>query len=304
MPKTNEDNQEQFCYPNIMVAVTSAVWGIMPEKLREILEFVNLKATGGTVPGRAIEKLAGKRPKFRDIRGNIAILPLYGTISQRMNMMSAFSGGTSTELFGRALDDALADETVGAIVLDVDSPGGTLYGVPELAEKIFRARGKKPIIAAVNSLCASAAFWLASAADEIVITPSGDIGSVGVYAVHTDISKAEEAAGIKTTIVSAGKYKVEGNPHEPLNDEGRKAIEVRVNEFYDMFVADLAGNRDVPESKVRDGFGEGRIVGAKQAVAEKMADRIATLEQVILQLQGNQSKKGKMAAQVEIEKLR
>src|SRR5690606_4285100 len=146
-----------------------------------------------------------------------------GIVGHRMNQVTDISGpgGTSTEQFGSWFDAALRDPAVSAIVIDVDSPGGTVTGVAELAEQIFEARGKKPIYAIANALAASAAYWIASAAEELWVTPSGDVGSIGVYAMHEDISEMEAEMGLKVTLISAGEYKTEGNPHEPLGDEAR-----------------------------------------------------------------------------------
>ena len=277
-------------YPHIRAAVYGSPWAILPEKLDEIVGFLNLKASGGVVSAEVVAALdAAAKRSTPAVSGSVAVVPVYGTIAQRMDLMHAFSGGTSTERIGAMLDKALADDTVGAVVLDVDSPGGSVYGVAELAEKIFNsreARSGKPIIAIANSLMASAAFWLGTSADQVVITPGGEMGSVGVVAMHGDYSKAEEKAGRKTSYVYAGRYKVEGNPYEPLNDEARAAIQSRVDEYYTMFVDDLARNRGVSTKTVRERFGQGRVVGAAAAVDAKMADRVASFEQLVSDLRG------------------
>lgn len=290
-------------YPAIINAISNTAWAIIPEKLDAILDVLSKHVIN--IDSTEYEARQQRSTKYKNIKGNVGVIPLYGVVSNRMNLMSEFSGGTSTEMFGQMLDSAIADPAIGAIVIDVDSPGGNVYGVAELSQKIFNARGKKPIIASVNALCASAAYWIASAADEIVVTPSGEIGSIGVLAVHTDQSKAEEQAGFKTTIVKAGKYKVEANPHEPLNDEAKASLQSRVDEYYDMFTADVARNRGVSQSLVKGGMGEGRVVGANTAIELKMADRIGTFEQIINDLQPKPKQQGKAAlAQLEIEKLR
>ena len=266
-------------YSAIVAAVFGSAWAIMPEKLQAIVEFIELK-----VEGIPVTPVDAKVPTtYRNV-GKVALLPLYGVISQKMNMMTNISGGTSTDEFGAMFDRAVGDPSIGAVVIDVDSPGGSVYGIHELASKIFNARGTKPIIAVANSLSASAAYWLASAADEVVVTHGGEVGSVGVIAAHTDYSEAEAKAGFKTTYVTAGKYKAEGNPHEPLADEARAAIQSRVDEYYDMMTADIARNRGVSVLKVKSGFGEGRVVGAKESVERNMADRIGTLENVLARL--------------------
>jgi signal peptide peptidase SppA len=173
------------------------------------------------------------------------------------------------------------DKDVSAIILDVASPGGMTDMISELATDIRQARGKKPIVAVANTKAASAAYWIASQADEVVVTPSGSVGSVGAFAAHDDLSGAMEKAGIKTTLVSAGKFKTEANPYEPLSDEARAMIQERVDDAYAMFTGDVAKGRRVPVDTVRGGYGEGRMVSAKQAVKLGMADSIGTLQQTV-----------------------
>lgn len=271
-------------YKNIIHGITSTSWAIMPEKMSEILSFLEAKINCD-ISAEDVEAAINRRAsKFKNIRGDIAMIPLYGTIFQKAGLMSNFSGGTSTEAFGQAFDSAVANPQFGAIVIDVDSPGGNVYGVTELANKIFnanKANGGKPVIAVANSLMASAAYWIASAADEIVITPSGEAGSIGVLAVHTDQSKAEEEAGFKTTIVRAGKYKAETNPHEPLTEDAMGNLQGSVNAYYDMFTGDVAKFRGKTQAEIKGGYGEGRVLNARAAISAGLVDRIATMEQVI-----------------------
>jgi len=175
----------------------------------------------------------------------------------------------------------MQDARVKAIIFDVDSPGGSVEGVTELASEIYNARKKKPSIAVANAQAASAAYWLASAAGELVVTPSGQVGSIGVYVAHQDESKALENEGVRITLISAGKYKTEGNPSEPLADEARAAIQSKVDDYYTMFVKGVAQNRGSTQAAVRDGYGQGRMVLASQAVKLNMADRVATLDDVL-----------------------
>jgi len=265
-------------YPAIINILSNTCWAIMPGKLAAIMDFINMKVTGIEFDHEAA---ARRNTKFKNVSGKIAVISIYGTIAQKMDMLTEFSGGSSTENIMAVFDEAINDPGIGAIVLDVDSPGGSVYGVAELAEKIYRARGKKPITAVVNSLMASAAFWIASAADEIVITPGGEIGSVGIIAVHVDRSKETADAGLKVNFIYAGKYKKEGNSYEPLDEEAYSYHKSRVDEYYDMFVSALANHRGVTALKVRTNFGEGRVLGAKDAIERKMADRIGTLEGVL-----------------------
>lgn len=216
-------------------------------------------------------------------QGGIAVLPLYGALMQRANMVSDLSGGgaTSTQQFTRALREALANPAVESIVIDIDSPGGSVFGTPELASEIYRARAQKPIIGIANSLCASAAYWIGSQCSELYCTPSGQVGSIGVYQCHVDMSKAMEKEGYVHTFVSAGRFKVEGNPYQPLSPEAKQNLQKMVDESNEMFVADIARGRGVSVASVKNGMGEGRCLSASDALQARMIDGIATFDEVV-----------------------
>jgi signal peptide peptidase SppA len=188
--------------------------------------------------------------------------------------------------------------------LDVDSPGGETQGVEELADKLYGYRDRKPIEASVNSEMASAAFWIGSAASAINITPSGWIGSVGVYMAHTDWSAANEQLGAKVTYISAGPYKVEGHPDAPLTDEAIAHYQSQVDAIYEQFLAALARNRGTSKADVRSNYGGGRMVMATDAKAAGMVDRIETLEQTIARMSGASRAKRAAKAKAEAEKIR
>lgn len=270
-------------YAHILAAVSDELWAIREPKLHAILDFLQAQAAGGKLSAEEIEaKISGSQASAVARReGAIAILPLRGVIANRMSMMSDISGGTSNEGFGRLFQSAVRDDLIKAIILDVDSPGGAVSGTDELAAMIHAARGTKPIVAQVNATAASAAYWVASAADEIVVTPSGAVGSIGVFAIHDHVGGAMEKAGVQRTLVSAGRLKVDGHPFEPLGDETRARIQARVDGSYASFVKAVARNRDVTPDAVRNGFGEGDMVPAAAAVSEGMADRVGTLEDTL-----------------------
>lgn len=209
------------------------------------------------------------------------VIPIRGTISQHADACTELMGGAATESIAAQLRAYLADESISKVVLDIDSPGGTTYGVAELAQEIFESRGRKPIVAVANSLAASAAYWIGASADYFYATPGGLVGSIGVFAMHQDVSKMAEDLGVKTTYIAAGKYKVAGNPFEPLDDDTYKRVEARVNETYEQFVRDVARGRGVTAAAVRGGYGEGDVLTAKQAKAEGMVDGVMTLDAVL-----------------------
>ncbi|NUS39517.1 MAG: S49 family peptidase [Lysobacter sp.] len=277
-------------YSRVYAAVMDRPWALLPSKLAAIVEVLDLRMAGLELSAEEISaRIGNPRRAEQSAQGSVAVLPVYGVMSQRMNMLQATSGGASTEMLGRQFSDLVRDPQVGAIILDIDSPGGDVFGTAELGDAIYAARGSKPIVAVANSLAASAAYWIASQADEIVVTPSGQVGSIGVYTAHRDVSAALEQEGEKVTLISAGKYKVEGNPYAALTDEARAAIQDRIDGYYAMFTGAVARGRGVDVADVRGGFGEGRTVGAREAVRLGMADRVGTLQQTIDRYVGQSS---------------
>lgn len=275
-------------YPRILAAFLAEPWAIEPTKLEAIVEFLELQAAGVKFDEDQIEaRIGGARMNATARKaGSVAVIPIVGVISHRVPMLSAVSGGggTSSQQLSRQLRAALDDDSVKAIVLDVDSPGGAVVGTDELSAEIFEARGRKPIIASVNGAAASAAYWIASAAEEVVASPTSQVGSIGVIATHVDQSKADEIEGVKRTFITAGRFKAEGNPHEPLSDEARETLQETVDAYYDMFVRAVARNRGVTPAAVKSDFGEGRMLRAELARKAGMVDRIETLSETLARL--------------------
>lgn len=287
-------------YRRILGRVYSTPWAIQGRRLADILDVLHFQATGGKLSAEEMAEYVGieaAAPRSRDSGGGIQVLGLHGIISHRAEMVHDVSGpgSTSTEKFALRFQQAVEDRHTSAIVIDVDSPGGSVEGVPELAAQLRAARGTKPIVAVANTLAASAAYWLAAQADEIVMSPSAEVGSIGVFAAHRDISEQLASEGEKVTLVHAGKYKVEGNPYEPLGEEAREEIQRKVDAAYSEFVDAVADGRGVSTAKARTDFGEGRTLGAKAALAAGMADRVETLEQTISRLQGRQAEQRRRA---------
>lgn len=273
-------------YPRIVAAVFDEPWAILPSKMEAIVEFIQAQADGVKFNAEELAaRLSNSKVAATARRaGAIQVIPVQGVIAHRMNMMTAMSGGTSTQVLGAQIREAVADDSIKAVVLDVDSPGGAVAGTDELAAEIAALRGRKPIIASVSGMAASAAYWIASAADEVVASPTSQVGGIGVLLPHVDRSGEEAASGVKTTLITAGKYKAEGNPYEPLSDEARGALQAMVDHYYAMFVDRVAVNRGVSSKDVRGGFGEGRVVTAAAAKREGMIDRVETMRETLARL--------------------
>lgn len=283
MSDQTPESREDVKYPQIVRAVTETPWAILPATLTAIVDLIALRVRGDRLSEEEVQARIGAGPPRKDLQraGAVAVIPIYGVITPKADVFSQMSGGTSVDRIQTMFRDAMGDSSVQALVLDVDSPGGQVDLIPELAAEMRAARGTKPVVAVANTLAASAAYWLAAQADEVVVTPSGSVGSVGVFAAHDDISAMQEKLGVKTTLISAGKFKTEGNPFQPLDAEALAHIQSLVDEAYGMFVNDLAKGRRVSVDTVRQGFGQGRVLRAKNALEAGMIDRIDTLEATV-----------------------
>ena len=283
-------------YAHILDYVARTPWAILPAKMTQILSVLALRAAGQTFSAEEIRAQIGEvDPPKPSSRGTVAIVPLRGIIAHRMNTMEESSGGMSAERFAVTIRRLAADASISAILIDSDSPGGTISGVLEAAQAVYEARAQKRIVAIANATMASAAYWIASQAHEIVAIPSvfeGRIGSIGVYTVHEDLSGALERAGVKITLISAGKRKVDGNPFVPLSDEQKAEIQANVDAAYERFVKDVARGRSVTPAAVRNGFGEGAGLSAVAAKAAGVIDRIATFEDTLARLVGRHGAAG------------
>lgn len=276
-------------YAHVISFVREQPWAIRRERLLVITDLLRLRASGGHLSEEDVAARIGAGPARRETErqaGAVAVIPVYGVITQRADLMTEMSGGTSTERLARDFRAALADSSVRAVLLDVSSPGGGVYGVAELADEIRAARGKgKPIVAIANAMAASAAYWIASAADELVVIPSGEVGSIGVYAAHQDVSEHLAAEGIKVSLLSAGEGKTDGNPFEPLSERARADIQARIDDYYGMFVRSVAKGRGVASEVIRSKW-KARVVGAAEAVELGMADRVDTFDATLRRLLG------------------
>lgn len=275
-------------YEHVISAFAAEPWAMQREKLEAVTRFMAFKARGGHLsPDQVQASIEGRRDGIAArAAGDIVILPIYGVMSQRATMMQDISGGASCEQIGAAFRAAISDDSVRAVVLDYDTPGGSTFGVEDLANEIRAARGAKPIIAQVNSLCASAGYWLAAQADEIVVTPGGVAGSIGVYAVHEDISEMLANDGIKPTLIRGrlGPNKAELNGLGPLDEDARAALQERVDQEEKKFVASVAAGRGITTKEVVDRFGGGRVFNADDLVTRGMVDRIAPLRDTLARL--------------------
>lgn len=289
-----------FILTNVSHALYGQPWAILPSKLEEIVTAFERRRAGVAADH---EQLANARDKARlasieavggrattaagmpvAMVGKVAILPLHGSIVQRPGVFTEYSGGTSAEQFAAAAETLAHESAVKSVIWSVDSPGGSVAGLPEAFDRLMAIRGKKKTVAISDTMMCSAAYFLGCAADEVVGTPSSLSGNIGTIMAHADFSKANERDGVKVTYIHAGKYKAEGNPDEPLTDAAHAALQEMVDDYYSQFVNAVSRARGVSEKAVRTGYGEGRALVGDRAKSAGILDRVETLGSVLKRL--------------------
>lgn len=272
-----------------LIDVVNSPWAIRPENLIEIQAIYATHLRGEKIDIEAVEKRLGRplanEQRPYEIRDGIAIVPITGVIAKRANLFTQVSGMCSSEMIGRDFKAALADPAVEGIALIIDSPGGTVDGTQALASIVASARGVKPVATLADGSMCSAAYWIGAQADGVFISADTvAVGSIGVVAAHTDISGKQAAEGIKTTEITAGKYKRISSQYGPLTEEGRADMQAQVDYLYSVFVSAVASARGVSEEKVVAEMADGRVFIGQQAIDAGLVDGVSTLDGVIASL--------------------
>lgn len=255
-------------YPHIVSRITSTPWAILPSSFQGIARALS---ADGPLPVDP-EKLPANDSLQLQAVATVAVIPVSGIIGKHLSGMEIACGGCCLDDVQEAFDEALGEPTVTDIVLHFDSPGGTVPGVPELARHIRTAAAAagKRVHAFTDTLCASAAYWLAAACDQFVCTPTATVGSIGVYVAIADYSRAYAEAGINIQLIKAGKYKDMGSDHRPLTEEEQAMIQGQVEAIHAMFRSDVsAGRPGVAASAM-----EGQTFMGTQAVGVGLVDEL------------------------------
>lgn len=255
----------------------SRPWLMLPDALDTLMSIADRQGEPEALEARLGRPLDNTRSVT--VRDGVAVIPVVGPIMRYANVFTRISGATSTQELATDLRTALDNPQVRAIVLNVDSPGGEANGINELGDMIYAARGKKPIKAYGGGTVASGAYWLASAADELVIDDTAVVGSIGVV---TDVLVRDAREGEKRyTIVSRNAP----NKRPDLStEEGRAVVGKTLDALSEVFVAKVARNLAVaPEDVPAQGDHGGLRVGAA-AVEAGLAHRLGSLESLIAEL--------------------
>lgn len=210
----------------------------------------------------------------------LAVVPLSGVMMRRPDPIARFFGACDTEAVRDQVNLAAGDRSVGAILLDVDSPGGSINGTPELASAVRHAAGRKPVYAYSAGMMCSAAYWVASQADVLHAAPSARVGSIGVLLPVVDRSEAFAKAGVKVEVFAAGKFKGAGMPGTTLNDDQRAWLQQGVEETWAQFKDAVRSRRRVAEGAMEgQHFPAGTALG--HGLVSGLADSRAEIERRI-----------------------
>lgn len=271
-------------YVNLIARFAAEIWAIEPAKLEEICQFLAFKADGGMLSTQEVEArvLSARREReMMESPGKVAILPVHGLIMPKASHMRMSESGTPLDAMMAEFRRLLANDDVKAIIMEHDSPGGRSDGLDEAAAEIHESRGIKPILAHVNTLSASASYYLASQADELIVSPSGRAGSIGVYTVHEDLSRMMEMRGIKREIIRSGPNKAAVNPFGPLSEASREKLQGMVMHANGQFVSAVARGRKVSKADVNEKFGGGDMFDPPELLKRGMVDRIASMKDTL-----------------------
>ncbi|MDE2284718.1 MAG: S49 family peptidase [Hyphomicrobiales bacterium] len=248
-------------------------------KLEVILGVIGPRLTGSLTQPVLIDSSGGQELSIT--AEGIAVVSIIGTLVSRSSYVDAASGLASYGELGDAISAAFDDPAVRGIVLEIDSPGGEVGGLFDLVERIgaLKTSTGKPLSAVANEAALSAAYAIASTADRIYVTQTGEVGSIGVVAAHVDESSADAKAGLAWTFMFAGERKIDGNAHQPLSGVARDAIQADIDQLYEQFASLVAKNRGLTPEEVRGT--EAAIFRGQRGLRAGLADRIGTIETAV-----------------------
>lgn len=274
-----------------IMALSTRYWALHPAKLEEISDFVAAQMAGEDTGMDLKELYSGDAGGGTDLRqyevvDGVAVLPVCGVLDRRLNLFQAMSGGTSSQQIARRILEAAADDDVTGIVLDMDSPGGSVFAVEEIGDAIAEARQSKTVVAHTLAMMCSAAYWVGAQADKVIIGANAEIGSIGVVCVHYDRSEADRASGVRRTSLTAGKYKRIAGDTGPLSHEGQQYVQAQLDTYYSLFVDAVASGRGVSADTVLENMADGRTFIGEQAVAAGLADQIGNFETALAEARG------------------
>ncbi len=268
-------------------------WALLPNVLESMADIAQRNPLSGVDLESVLKRdgmpVNGTRTAVN--RDGVAVIPVTGVISRYASFFTDICGGTTVARLATDITTAIDDPSIRAVVLDIDSPGGQVTGINELADQIYAARGTKRIVAYGGGGLASGAYWLASACDEIVIDDTAQVGSIGVVATYRMIKDDERVQ----TIELVSSRSPNKRPDMTSADGQAKALE-SIDAMSDVFIERVARNLGMSEDAVVKAGDSGGVLIGRHAVEAGLANRLGNLEGVISELIGNATTKGRIAA--------
>lgn len=250
-------------------------WAMHPETFESVarqISTMDLAAHVAAAKPRSAEQESG----YRLTDDGVAVIQINGTLTK---YGSSFTGRGMVAM-RKAVRSAARDESARAIVLQIDSPGGTISGTSDLAQEVAAAAAVKPLIAYIEDMGASAAYWIASQAPVIYINETGMAGSIGVFTVVNDFSGAAERDGVRVHVIKTGQFKGAGAPGARISDAQLEEVQRIVSDLNAQFIGAVAGGRKMDREKVA-ALADGRVHIGMEAVKLGLADGVRSLDSVI-----------------------
>lgn len=276
-----------------LLDIVNGAWALEAASLIEIQSIYKTHLRGDKIDVAGVEArlgrpLANEQKKYNVREGGVGVLAIEGVLAPKANLFTEISGGASTQMLGTQIQGMLNDNAVKSIILAIDSPGGSVFGTPELADVVRSAAKIKPVVAVSDASMCSGAYWIGSACNAVYITsPMVNVGSIGVVQRRT-YQPAREGGPVVEEI-TAGKYKRVGSPDKPLNKEDRAYVEGQLDHMYGVFVSAVADNRGASIEQVLTHMADGRVFIGQQAIDRGLVDGFSTVDAMVEQLATNPS---------------
>ena len=260
-------------YAHILHALYEEPWLLSASMHSKLCEIVSAHITGAAhVPGgraEVFEAGAGKLPELTVVAG-IAVIPVVGVIGKHVGMMERSSGVMDVDDFTTNIQTAVDRNDVKGILIEVNSPGGTITGIPEAADMVVEVSKIKPVVSFTADLMASAGYWLSVGSDAIVATQSAGVGSIGVFSAVLESSKAFEMAGLQQHLFKTGDIKGLGVPGTVLTDVQKEYMQARVDKIFSWFSSSVLESRGI----VGDGSMNGQVFHGEEAKQMNLIDQV------------------------------
>lgn len=292
----------------LLATFRSQRWAISPEWYAQIERILEERSAG--VPLDAATRDAMRATSYGGEAttrpDKVALIQVYGPIVQRADLFSEVSALASHASIAANLRAAADDDSVREIVIDMDSPGGVVAGIDVSLEAMRYTAVKKPVTVVSEGTLASAAYWLGSQAQRLVVAPTAIVGSISIMGEHRDISEAQAQMGVKTTVLTTGPYKALGHSTQPLTDEAKDKLLAEMLVVHDLFVEAVAAGRNVTAEQAQARWADGSVWIGQQAVDNGLVDEIGTLQSVLDGMtQARAPRRGKGAkASMDLEQLK